>query len=86
MSNYSKIIKTALNGAGSGAKKIGTGVVDTVKKYPKTASYFGGAAVNGALVENLLQKTMTDLREQGYSDEEIVNYLLSYDVNALKGE
>lgn len=86
MSNYANIVKAALGGFGTGAKKAGKGAVGIVKKYPKTASYFGGAAVNGALVENILQQTMEDLREEGYSDEEIINYMLSYDVNNLKGE
>lgn len=86
MSSYADVVKAALRGAGTGAKKAGQGAVGIVKKYPKTASYFGGAAVNGALVENLFQQTMEDLREQGYSDEQIVNYLLSYNTDTLQGE
>lgn len=86
MSNYANIIKSALESAGTSAKKVGKGAVDVVKKYPKTASFMGGSAATGAFVENTLQQTMEDLREQGFSDEQIINYLLSYDVNALQGE
>lgn len=86
MSNYTKIIKSALESASTGAKKVGKGAVDIVKKYPKTASFMGGSAATGTFMENTLQQTMEDLREQGFSDEQIINYLLSYDVNDLKGE
>ena len=84
MSKYANIIKAALESAGTGAKKVGKGAVDIVKKYPKTASFMGGSAATGAFIENTLQQTMEDLREQGFSDEQIIDYLLSYDVNNLQ--
>ena len=86
MSNYTKIIKAALESAGTGAKKVGKGAVGIVKKYPKTASFMGGSVTTGALIENALQNEMENLREQGFSDEQIIDYLLSKDVNNLKGE
>lgn len=86
MSNYANIIKAALESAGTGAKKVGQGAVDVIKKYPKTASFMGGSAATGAFIENTLQQTMEDLRSQGFTDEQIINYLLSYDANALQGE
>ena len=86
MSNYTKIIKAALESASTGAKKVGKGAVDIVKKYPKTASFMGGSAATGAIIDNALQNEMENLREQGFSDEQIIDYLLSNDVNNLKGE
>lgn len=86
MSNYANIVKAALGSVGTGAKKVGKGAVDLVNKYPKTAGFMGGSMATGALVENTLQQTMEDLREQGYTDEEIINYLLSYNLEALQGE
>ena len=86
MSNYTKIIKAALESASTGAKNVGKGAVDVVKKYPKTSSFMGGSVTTGALIENALQNEMENLREQGFSDEQIIDYLLSKDVNNLKGE
>ena len=86
MSNYTKIIKAALESAGTSAKKVGKGAVDIVKKYPKTASFMGGSVTTGAIIENALQNEMENLRERGFSDEQIIDYLLSNDVNNLKGE
>ena len=86
MSNYTKIIKAALESAGTGAKKVGKGAVDVVKKYPKTSSFMGGSVATGAIIENSLKNEMKNLREQGLTDEQIIDYLLSNDVNELKGE
>lgn len=86
MNNYANIIKAALESAGTGAKKVGQGAVNFAKDHPAIAA--GGVALpaGGAIVENSLQAAMEDLRRQGYTDEQIINYLLSYDTNALQGE
>ena len=56
MSNYTKIIKAALESAGTGAKKVGKGAVDIVKKYPKTALIGAGVLGAGEGTQYLLSK------------------------------
>ena len=49
MSNYTKIIKAALESAGTGAKKVGKGAVGIVKKDPKKALIGAGVLGTGVL-------------------------------------
>jgi hypothetical protein len=84
MSNFDKIIRSAVGNAGSAAKRAGSSAVNMIKKHPVAAAGVGGIAGGSAITENSIQGTIEQLREAGYDDQQILNYLLTYSLDELQ--
>ena len=78
MGNFNEIIK--------GAMDAEQGAVEAVKNNPKTASALGGAAVGAGLVGQDNSSIIEEMRERGYSDTEILDYLQQRELDKIQSE
>lgn len=88
MSNYNKIIEAAMNSAKSGvdkakettgnlASKAVAGGKKIIEENPKTVAGIGGLVAGGAGTEYLINSVIKELHEAGYSDEQIMDYIVN---------